>query len=92
MLIMASLIEKKPRTKPDRAHVGRRIRQPPEYRHAPAKPTRLSSMVWAMRCMGRIRKADLQRDTPSNTYTRSGLTPTPIALPGKAALSGGSPI
>ena len=35
---------------------------------------------------GRIRKADLQRDTPYNTYTRSGLTPTPIALPGKAAL------
>ena len=35
---------------------------------------------------GRIRKADLQRDTPYNTYTRNGLTPTPIALPGKAAL------
>ena len=35
---------------------------------------------------GKIRKADLQRDTPYNTYTRSGLTPTPIALPSKAAL------
>ena len=35
---------------------------------------------------GRIRKADLQRDTPYNTYTRDGLPPTPIALPGRAAL------
>ena len=33
-----------------------------------------------------MRRADLQRDTPYNTYTRAGLTPTPIALPGKAAL------
>ena len=31
---------------------------------------------------GNIRKVDLQRDTPYNTYTRSGLPPTPICLPG----------
>ena len=35
---------------------------------------------------GNIRKRDLQTDTPWNTYTRSGLPPTPIAMPGKAAL------
>lgn len=33
-----------------------------------------------------IRKSDLQRDTPYNTYTRAGLPPGPIALVGKAAL------
>ncbi len=36
---------------------------------------------------GNIRKRDLETDTPWNTYTRSGLPPTPIALPGKAAIA-----
>ena len=35
---------------------------------------------------GNIRKKDLQTDTPWNTYTRRGLPPTPIAMPGQAAL------
>jgi UPF0755 protein len=35
---------------------------------------------------GNLRKKDLQADTPWNTYTRPGLPPTPIAMPGKAAL------
>ena len=35
---------------------------------------------------GNLRKRDLQTDTPYNTYTRAGLTPTPIALPGLASL------
>lgn len=35
---------------------------------------------------GNIRRADLQRDTPYNTYTRAGLPPTPIALPGLESL------
>ncbi len=35
---------------------------------------------------GNLRKADLQRDTPYNSYTRKGLPPTPIATPSRAAI------
>ena len=35
---------------------------------------------------GNLRKENLQRDTPYNSYTRSGLPPTPIAMPGAAAV------
>jgi len=35
---------------------------------------------------GNLRRQDLQKDTPWNTYTRVGLPPTPIAMPGKSAL------
>lgn len=35
---------------------------------------------------GNIRRSDLTADTPYNTYTRAGLPPTPIAMPGRKAL------
>lgn len=35
---------------------------------------------------GNLRKVDLLADTPYNTYTRTGLPPTPISMPGKSAL------
>jgi UPF0755 protein len=36
---------------------------------------------------GKIRKKDLETDTPYNTYTRTGLPPTPISLPGLQSLA-----
>lgn len=36
---------------------------------------------------GNIRRRDLLADTPYNTYTRNGLTPTPIAMPGRDAIA-----
>lgn len=35
---------------------------------------------------GNLRRIDLQTDTPYNTYTRAGLPPTPISMPGLASL------
>ena len=35
---------------------------------------------------GNLRRADLRRDSRYNTYTRHGLPPTPIAMPGRAAI------
>jgi UPF0755 protein len=35
---------------------------------------------------GNLRASDLRSDTPYNTYTRDGLPPTPIAMPGAASI------
>ena len=85
LLTMASIIEKETAHEDDRANVAavfvNRLRQGMRLQ---TDPTVIYGMGSAYN--GRIRKADLRRDTPYNTYTRNGLTPTPIALPGKAAL------
>lgn len=36
---------------------------------------------------GNLRRRDLENDTPYNTYTRGGLTPTPICMPGRDAIN-----
>ena len=85
MLIMASLIEKETGHADDRRNVSA------VFRNRLARNMRLQtdpSVIYGMGSayQGKIRKVDLQRDTPYNTYTRNGLPPTPIALPGSAAL------
>lgn len=85
MLTLASIVEKETGHPDDRRHVAavfvNRLNSGMKLQTDPA-------VIYGMgkAYNGRIRKADLQRDTPYNTYTRAGLTPTPIALPGKAAL------
>ncbi|OAM29025.1 MULTISPECIES: endolytic transglycosylase MltG [unclassified Eikenella] len=85
LLTMASIIEKETAHEEDRANVAavfvNRLNQGMRLQ---TDPTVIYGMGSAYN--GRIRRADLQRDTTYNTYTRDGLPPTPIALPGEAAL------
>ncbi|MEI2418297.1 endolytic transglycosylase MltG [Orrella sp. JC864] len=84
-LILASIIEKETGHGPERTRVGgvfiNRLRTGMLLQ---TDPTVIYGMGEAYQ--GRIRKRDLQTDTPWNTYTRAGLPPTPIASPGRAAL------
>ncbi|MCX9156731.1 endolytic transglycosylase MltG [Niveibacterium sp. 24ML] len=85
-LIMASLIEKETGLAADRPTIGSvfynrlRIDMPLQ-----TDPTVIYGLGPGFD--GNLRKIDLQTDTPYNTYTRRGLPPTPIAMPGKAAIA-----
>jgi len=80
-LILASIVEKETGVEADRTKVSSvfnnrlRIGMPLQ-----TDPTVIYGMGASFD--GNLRKKDLQTDTPYNTYTRKGLPPTPIALPG----------
>ena len=85
-LIMASIIEKETGQTSERGMIAgvfvNRLRVGMMLQTDPA-------VIYGMgqRFAGDIRKKDLQTDTPYNTYTRAGLPPTPIALPGVQSLT-----
>jgi UPF0755 protein len=84
-LILASIVEKETGRAADRARIAGvfvnrlRIGMPLQ-----TDPTVIYGLGDAFD--GNLRKRDLQADTPWNTYTRRGLPPTPIAMPGLASL------
>lgn len=84
-VIMASIIEKETGRDADRTLVAavfvNRLRLGMLLQTDP-------TVIYGMgeRFDGNIRKRDLQTDTPHNTYTRSGLPPTPIAMASMASL------
>jgi UPF0755 protein len=84
-LILASIIEKETGLDSERAVIGgvfvSRLRLGMRLQ---SDPTVIYGLGDAFD--GDLRRVDLRTDTPYNTYTRSGLPPTPIAAPGAASL------
>ena len=84
-LILASIVEKETGTSADRAMIAgvfmNRLRMGMLLQTDPTIIYGLGETF-----DGNLRKRDLLADTAYNTYTRGGLPPTPIALPGMAAL------
>ncbi|MFZ6772511.1 endolytic transglycosylase MltG [Undibacterium sp. SXout7W] len=86
VLIMASIVEKETGQKSERSLISavfsNRLKTGMLLQ---TDPTVIYGMGDAYQ--GKIYKRDLLTDTPYNTYTRAGLPPTPIALPGLASLT-----
>ena len=84
-LILASIVEKETGREDERAMVAavfsNRLRQGMRLQSDPTVIYGLGSTY-----DGNLRRRDLEKDGPYNSYTRAGLPPTPIALPGEAAL------
>ena len=84
-LILASMVEKETGLPQDRDRIAavfvNRLRAGMPLQSDPTVIYGLGS-----RYHGNLTKADMQRPTPYNTYVIAGLPPTPIALPGEAAL------
>lgn len=85
VLILASIIEKETALDKERRRVaGVMTRRLQRGMRLQADPTVIYGLGESFD--GDLRRRDLRRDTPYNTYTRAGLPPTPIALPGRASL------
>jgi len=84
-LIMASIIEKETGLASERDIIaGVFVRRLQKGMKLQTDPTVIYGMGADFK--GNIRRADLTTDTPYNTYVHRGLPPTPIALPGRAAI------
>ncbi len=84
-LIMASIVEKETGHASDRHDIaGVFVRRLQQRMRLQTDPTVIYGL--GDRFDGNLRKIDLQTDTPYNSYTRAGLPPTPICMPGAAAL------
>lgn len=84
-LIMASIVEKETGKKSERTMIaGVFVNRLKQGMLLQTDPTVIYGMGDSYK--GNIRKRDLLTDTPHNTYTRAGLPPTPIALPGAESL------
>lgn len=80
-LILASIVEKETALDSERPQIaGVFVERLKRGMRLQTDPTVIYGMMASYD--GNIRRADLLRDTPYNTYTRAGLPPTPIALPG----------
>lgn len=84
-LVLASIVEKETGIASERPEIaGVFTRRLKTGMRLQTDPTVIYGMGESYR--GNIRRSDLSTDTPYNTYTRDGLPPTPIAMPGADAL------